>query len=166
MGQLIVIEGLDGSGKGTQAKVLYETLLAQGREVRKVSFPDYESNSSALIKMYLAGEFGTDPNAVNAYAASSFYGVDRFASYKMDWGSYYEDGGVVLSDRYTTSNAVHQTSKEPEENRQAFWSWLYDFEYQKLGLPRPDLIIYLDVPTDFTERMMRSRESVAGTLLK
>ena len=89
--------------------------------------------------------------------------MDRYASYKMDWGQWYENGGLILSDRYTTSNAVHQASKEPLENRKAFLSWLYDFEYNKLGLPQPDLIIYLDVPTDFTEKLMRGRESATGT---
>lgn len=113
-GKLIVIEGLDGSGKGTQTKLLYEALKEQGKKVRKVSFPNYESDSSALVRMYLAGDFGHDPNDVNAYAASSFYAVDRFAGYKADWGSFYEAGGIILADRYTTSNAVHQCSKLPE----------------------------------------------------
>ena len=157
MGQLIVIEGLDGSGKGTQAKVLYETLLAQGREVRKVSFPDYESNSSALIKMYLAGEFGTDPNAVNAYAASSFFAVDRFASYKKDWGKFYEDGGIIISDRYTTSNAVHQCSKLPEDRWDTFLQWLFDFEYRLMGIPAPDKVIYLQVDPSVSQKLMTGR---------
>ena len=100
---------------------------------------------------------------MNAYAASSFYAVDRYASYKMDWGQWYEEGGLVLSDRYTTSNAVHQASKEPEDKQAAFLHWLYDFEYDKLKLPRPDLTIYLDVPTDFTEKMLRSREASTNT---
>lgn len=113
--------------------------------------------------MYLGGEFGHDPAAVNAYAASTFYAVDRFASYRQDWGEYYEQGGLILSDRYTTSNAVHQTTKEPPEKRQAFLHWLYDFEYDRLGLPRPDLVIYLDVPTDFTEKLLRSREAATHT---
>ena len=157
MGQLIVIEGLDGSGKGTQAKVLYETLLAQGRKVRKVSFPDYESNSSALIKMYLAGEFGTDPNAVNAYAASSFFAVDRFASYKKDWGKFYEDGGIIISDRYTTSNAVHQCSKLPEDHWDTFLQWLFDFEYRLMGIPAPDKVIYLQVDPSVSQKLMTGR---------
>lgn len=157
MGQLIVIEGLDGSGKGTQAKVLYETLLAQGRKVRKVSFPDYESNSSALIKMYLAGEFGTDPNAVNAYAASSFFAVDRFASYKKDWGKFYEDGGIIISDRYTTSNAVHQCSKLPEDRWDTFLQWLFDFEYRLMGIPAPDKVIYLQVDPSVSQKLMTGR---------
>jgi dTMP kinase len=113
--------------------------------------------------MYLGGEFGTDPSDVNAYAASAFYAVDRFASYKQDWGDDYNNGGLILSDRYTTSNAVHQASKEPVERRGDFLKWLYEFEYEKLELPRPDLIIYLDVPTSFTEQMMRRREADTNT---
>jgi dTMP kinase len=113
--------------------------------------------------MYLGGEFGTKPTDVNAYAASAFYAVDRYASYKQDWGKWYEDGGLIVSDRYTTSNAVHQASKEEGEDRDKFLGWLYEFEYDKLGLPRPDLIIYLDVPTDFTEKLLRSREASTNT---
>lgn len=163
MGKLIVIEGTDGSGKSTQFRLLSQHLEANGVAFKHIVFPRYDQESSALIRMYLGGEFGDKPADVNAYAASSFYAVDRFASYKMDWGKFYEDGGVVLSDRYTTSNAVHQTSKEKEENREVFLEWLYDFEYNKLGLPRPDLTIYLDVPTDFTEKLLRHREQDTNT---
>ena len=163
MGKLIVIEGTDGSGKSTQFRLLSQRLEQENVAFKHLVFPRYSEESSALIRMYLGGQFGTNPSDVNAYAASSFYAVDRYASYKMDWGNYYENGGLILSDRYTTSNAVHQTSKEPEDQRQAFLSWLYDFEYNKLGLPQPDLIIYLDVPTDFTEKLMRGRESATGT---
>ena len=116
-GKLIVLEGLDGSGKATQAKLLAAHLKEQGFSVREITFPNYESDSSALVKMYLAGQFGQHPDDVNAYAASSFYAVDRYASYKKDWGSFYENGGIVIADRYTTSNAVHQASKEPPERR-------------------------------------------------
>ena len=113
MGKLIIFEGLDGSGKGTQTKLTADHLRQRGADLRQITFPNYESNSSALVKMYLAGEFGEHPDDVNAYAASSFYAVDRFASYKTDWGEFYREGGLVLSDRYTTSNAVHQCSKLP-----------------------------------------------------
>jgi len=163
MGKLIVIEGTDGSGKSTQFRLMTQRLTNEGRDFRNLVFPRYAEPSSALIRMYLGGEFGTKPSDVNAYAASAFYAVDRFASYKQDWGQWYEDGGLILSDRYTTSNAVHQASKEPEEGRGAFLKWLYEFEYDKLGLPRPDLVIYLDVPTDFTEKLMRHREQDTGT---
>jgi len=158
MGKLIVIEGTDGSGKSTQFKLLTQRLSDEGTVFRKLVFPRYSEPSSALIRMYLGGDFGTDPNAVNSYAASAFYAVDRYASYKQDWGKWYEEGGIVISDRYTTSNAVHQASKEQPENRTKFLQWLYDFEYRMLGLPEPDLTIYLDVTTDQTEKLMRRRE--------
>ena len=163
MGKLIVIEGTDGSGKSTQFKRLTARLEAEQKQFQKLVFPQYSEPSSALIRMYLGGEFGSKPSDVNAYAASAFYAVDRYASFKKVWGQWYEDGGLILSDRYTTSNAVHQASKEPLEQQKAFLQWLYDFEYTKLGLPCPDLIIYLDVPTDFTEAMMRRREADTNT---
>ena len=163
MGKLIVLEGTDGSGKSTQFRLMAERLSQEKVEFRRLVFPRYANESSALIRMYLGGEFGTKPSDVNAYAASAFYAVDRYASYKQDWGKWYEDGGLILSDRYTTSNAVHQASKETGEHRDAFLKWLYEFEYEKLGLPRPDLTIYLDVPTDFTEKLMRHREQDTGT---
>ena len=163
MGKLIVIEGTDGSGKSTQFRLLTERVAREGHEFRKLVFPQYAEESSALIRMYLAGEFGNKPSDVNAYAASAFFAVDRFASYKKVWGEWYENGGLVLSDRYTTSNSVHQASKEPVEKQAEYLAWLYEFEYDRLGLPRPDLVIYLDVPTAYTEQMMRSREAATGT---
>lgn len=163
MGKLIVIEGTDGSGKSTQFKRLTERLERENYKFQKLVFPQYSEPSSALIRMYLGGEFGHSPSDVNAYAASAFYAVDRYASYKKVWGQWYENGGLILSDRYTTSNAVHQASKEPAERQSEFLKWLYEFEYDKMGLPRPDLTIYLDVPTDFTEKMMRSREAATNT---
>ena len=163
MGKLIVIEGTDGSGKSTQFRLLTEDVEKAGYEFRKLVFPQYKEESSALIRMYLGGQFGDKPSEVNAYAASAFYAVDRYASYKKVWGDWYENGGLVLSDRYTTSNAVHQASKEPEERQGEFLGWLYEFEYDRLGLPRPDLTIYLDVPTEYTEMLMRSREAATGT---
>ena len=163
MGKLIVIEGTDGSGKSTQFRKLTERLEQEGQAFKTLVFPRYKEPSSALIRMYLGGDFGTHPSDVNAYAASSFYAVDRYASYKQDWGKWYEEGGLIVSDRYTTSNAVHQTSKEPLEKQGDFLKWLYEFEYDKLGLPCPDLIIYLDVPTSFTEKLMRHREQETNT---
>ena len=163
MGKLIVLEGTDGSGKSTQFRLLSQWLETSKKSFKHIVFPRYDQESSALIRMYLNGQFGTKPSDVNGYAASAFYAVDRYASYKQDWGKWYEDGGLILSDRYTTSNAVHQASKEPEEKRAEFLRWLYEFEYDKLQLPRPDLVIYLDVPTEFTEKMMRSREASTGT---
>ena len=156
-GKLIVIEGLDGSGKATQAKLLCEALEAQGHKVKKVSFPDYDSNSSALIKMYLAGEFGTDPKAVNAYAASTFYAVDRYASFKKGWESFYNEGGIVVADRYTTSNAVHQCSKLPEDQWDSYLQWLFDFEYRLVGIPTPDTVVYLRVDPTVSQKLMTGR---------
>ena len=163
MGKLIVIEGTDGSGKSTQFRLMSEHLEKDGVAFKHIVFPRYSEESSALIRMYLGGQFGDKPSDVNAYAASSFYAVDRYASYKMDWGKWYEEGGLVISDRYTTSNAVHQASKETGANREKYLKWLYEFEYDKLELPRPDLTIYLDVPTDFTEKMLRCREAATNT---
>ena len=163
MGKLIVIEGTDGSGKSTQFRMMSQRLEKEGVSFKHIVFPRYDQESSALIRMYLGGAFGTNPTDVNAYAASAFYAVDRFASYKQDWGKWYEEGGLVLSDRYTTSNAVHQASKETGLARQAYLKWLYDFEYDKLGLPRPDLTIYLDVPTDYTDKLLRHREQDTNT---
>lgn len=156
-GKLIVIEGLDGSGKATQANKLYEALTAQGKQVRKVSFPDYASDSSAPIRMYLAGEFGKDPNSVNAYAASTFFAVDRYASFKKNWADFYERGGIVIADRYTTSNAVHQCSKLPKEQWDSYLSWLFDFEYRLMGIPAPDRVIYLQVDPTVSQKLMTGR---------
>ena len=156
--KLIVIEGLDGSGKATQAKRLTEALVEKGIPVREVSFPDYGSDSSALVRMYLSGQFGTDPQDVNAYAASSFFAVDRFASYKKDWHRDYARG-VVIADRYTTSNAVHQCSKLPKEQWEDFLNWLFDFEYKKLGIPAPDRVIYLNVDPAVSQALMTARYS-------
>ena len=156
-GQLIVIEGLDGSGKATQAGLLLEALGRQGKPVRKVSFPNYASDSSAPIRMYLAGEFGKDPNSVNAYAASTFFAVDRYASFKKDWAEFYENGGIVIADRYTTSNAVHQCSKLPWEQWDGYLAWLFDFEYRLMGIPAPDRVIYLQVDPAVSQKLMTGR---------
>lgn len=157
MGKLIIFEGLDGSGKGTQAQLLTEALSAQGKMLRKINFPNYASDSSALVKMYLAGQFGQKPDDVNAYAASSFYAVDRYAGYKADWGPFYHQGGLLIADRYTTSNAVHQCAKRPREEWDSFLQWLFDYEYNKLGLPAPDAVIYLAVDPDVSQQLMTGR---------
>ena len=143
MGKVIVIEGSDGSGKATQTKLLYEALVAQGKKVKMVSYPCYESDSSALVKMYLEGEFGADPAAVNPYVASAFFAVDRFASYLKEWKEFYESGEdhIVICDRYVTSNMLHQTAKlNFLEEKLAFLDWEYDFEFVKGGLPVPEKI--------------------------
>ena len=156
-GRLIVIEGLDGSGKATQAKLLAETLQKQGLPVRSVTFPDYESDSSALVKMYLRGEMGSHPDDVNAYAASTFYAVDRYASYKKDWHEFYMGGGIVIADRYTTSNMVHQCSKLPRSQWDGYLDWLVPFEYEKIGIPAPDEVIYLQVDPAVSQKLMTGR---------
>ena len=163
MGKLIVIEGTDGVGKCTQFSLLRERLEAEGRAFRTIVFPQYAEESSALIRMYLGGEFGTDPGDVNAYAASMFYAVDRYASFKKIWGEYYRAGGVMLCDRYTTSNAVHQASKVPPAQRMKYYQWLYETEFDLMGLPKPDLVLYLDAPIALTEAQMRSREAETNT---
>lgn len=157
MGKLIVIEGLDGSGKHTQAVRLFEYLQGRGEQVRLVSFPDYESQSSALVKMYLAGNFGKNADSVNPYAASTFYAVDRFASYRTKWGDFYGNGGIIIADRYTTSNAVHQCAKLPPEQWDGFIEWLTEFEYTYIGIPEPDMVIYLRTDTGVSQRLMSGR---------
>ena len=156
-GKLIVIEGLDGSGKATQAQKLFEKLKEQEKQVIKVSFPDYNSNSSALVKMYLNGEFGSDPNQVNPYAASSFYAVDRFASYTKNWKKFYLNGGTVIADRYTTSNAIHQCAKLPEEHWNDFINWLFHYEYELLGIPEPYRTLYLRVDPEISQKLITKR---------
>jgi len=162
-GKLIVFEGTDGSGKSTQFKALCDRLTGQGTTYEKLVFPQYKEPSSALIRMYLAGEFGSHPGDVNPYAASAFYAVDRYASMKKVWGNYYKDGGLILADRYTTSNAVHQSAKLPESEREDFCRWLDEFEHDRLELPRADLVLYLDMPTDFAVKLLRSREQATNT---
>lgn len=162
-GKLIVFEGTDGSGKATQSRLLFERLQKEGVSCRKLDFPRYGKPSAAPIEQYLHGAFGTHPGDVNAYAASTFFAVDRYASYKEDWGTYFEAGGLIVTDRYTTSNAVHQASKLPEGERQAYLKWLFDFEYNLLGLPAPSLVFYLDVPTEVSEKLLREREKKTNT---
>ena len=157
MGKLIVIEGLDGCGKSTQLELLPKALKERGIKCKSVSFPQYESDSSALVKMYLSGRFGNKPGDVNAYAASVFYTVDRYASYKENWGEFYQNGGTVVSGRYTTSNAIHQTSKLPREEWEDFLNWLYDFEYNKIGIPKPDKVIFLDMPVEVSQKLLSNR---------
>ena len=157
-GKLIIIEAGDGSGKATQTKLLYDRLKAEGHAVHRVSFPDYDSDSSALVRMYLAGDFGTRADDVGAYAASAFFAVDRYASYRMKWKSDYDAGGIILADRYTTSNMVHQAVKLADAaERDAFLDWLWDFEFVKLGLPAPDKVIFLDMAPDVADRLIAAR---------
>lgn len=162
-GKLIVFEGTDGSGKATQAKLLCETLAQRGIAYREIDFPRYGNPFAEPANLYLHGALGNRPGDVNAYAASVLYAVDRFASYKEDWGGFYEEGGIVVANRYTTSNAVHQACKLPEDQWEGFFRWLFDFECSKLGLPLPDLVVYLDMPTDRAVHLLRSREAATHT---
>lgn len=156
-GKLIVLDGLDGSGKSTQFDLLIEHFQEQNRAVVPISFPDYNEPSSALVKMYLAGEFGSDADSVNAYAASSFYAVDRYASYKKFWQGAYESGSMILAARYATSNAIHQMSKLPKEEWDGYLVWLEEYEYDRLKLPKPDLVIFLDMPPSLSQKLLSSR---------
>lgn len=158
-GKLIIIDsGTDGSGKATQTQKLYERLLSEGKDVRKITFPDYDSPACMPVKMYLGGEFGTDPSDVNAYVASTFYAIDRFASFKTYWGEFYKKGGIILSDRYVSSNMVHQAVKmDDDKEREQYLNWLYDLEYIKYGLPIPDCVIFLDMPPSISEKLMEDR---------
>jgi dTMP kinase len=159
-GKLIVVEGSDASGKATQTLKLFERLLKEGYNVKKISFPNYSSPSSALVKMYLNGEFGSRPGDVNPYAASTFYAADRFASYKKELEGFYKGGGIVVADRYTTSNMVHQASKiEDEKEKYIFLDWLWDFEFRIFGLPVPDAVVFLDVPPEISRALMKEREN-------
>lgn len=162
-GKLIVFEGTDGSGKATQTRLLCRYLEEAGVPYREIDFPRYGKPSAAMVQEYLDGNLGKRPGDVNAYAASMFYAMDRYASYKQDWGGFYEAGGLIVADRYTTSNAVHQASKLPEAERKPYLDWLFDLEYRLLGLPRPDMVLYLDMPTEITEQMLRRREAATGT---
>lgn len=156
-GKLIAIEGLDGSGKETQTKLLCEALSSRKIVFQKISFPDYESPSSSLVKMYLNGDFGNQPGDVNAYAASSFYAVDRFASYRRYWKKAYDRGDLIIADRYTTSNLVFQLPKVEKEKWGEFLKWLEDYEYEKLGLPKPNLTFYLEMPEEVSEQLLNER---------
>jgi dTMP kinase len=157
-GKVIVIEGCDGSGKATQTQKLYERLVKEKYNVIKVEYPNYESQSSALVKMYLGGEFGTKPEDVNPYVASTFYAVDRFASYKTNWKEFYENGGIIIADRYTTANMIHQASKINNlEERKRFLEWLWEFEFKTFELPVPSCVIFLDMPPEYSRKLMQER---------
>lgn len=156
-GKLIVIEGLDGSGKATQCALVRDMLVQEGISVQTLTFPDYDSESSALVRMYLSGEFGEHPDDVGCYAASAFYAVDRCACFLSGRAAQFEAGSLLLCDRYTTSNAVYQASKLPRGRWDEYINWLFDFEYEKLCIPRPDMVVYLDVPPEVSESLMSAR---------
>lgn len=156
-GKLIVIEGLDGSGKSTQKELLEKRFAKEGVNFTYIKLPNYDDDACILVKQYLAGRFGDKPEDVNAYAASSFYAIDRFVSYHCYWKNDYLNGGIILADRYTTSNAYHQLTKTPKEEWDSFLFWLEDYEYSKLGIPKPDAVIYLDMPVEVSQKLMSDR---------
>lgn len=161
-GKLIVFEGIDGSGKSTQFDLMCKRLENHGVDFRRLIFPQYNQPSSALIRMYLEGQFGKNPTDVNAYASSAFYAVDRYASFVKVWRDYYLSGGMILADRYTTSNAIHQGAKLPDDEQENFFRWLEQFEYEKMGLPVPDSVVYMDVTLESADENLRSREAKKG----
>lgn len=159
-GKLIVIEGLDSSGKETQSRMLEDHFLKNGVNCRRIEFPNYKSESSSLVKMYLRGDFGSNASDVNPYAASSFYAADRYASYKTEFEDFYKSGGLVIADRYTTSNMIHQASKL-KDGKDEFIEWIMHYEYELLELPRPDKVIFLNMPADIAVKLMQNRMNKA-----
>ena len=160
MGKIFVIDGTDGSGKQTQFMKLQERLTKENIEYKTVSFPNYESPSSSLVKMYLSGEFGTDAKKISPYIASTFYAADRFATFKKDYEEYYNNGGIILADRYTTANMVHQAGKiHDEEERKKFLNWLWDYEFNLYGLPIPEKVFFLKMPPEKSLELIKNREN-------
>lgn len=157
MAKLIIIEGLDGSGKSTQTALIEKYLESSGISFRKIKLPDYNSPSSTLVKMYLDGKFGKSADDVNAYAAGAFYAVDRYASYMLNWKKDYDNKSVILADRYATSNSIYQMEKISRDNWDEYLEWSADFEYNRIGIPKPDLVIYLDMPVEISQSLMTSR---------
>ena len=157
MGKMIVIDGLDGSGKATQAEILKNYLSSRGCNTYTLDLPFYSDASSTLVKMYLSGELGDNPSDVNAYAASTFYAADRYASFKKYWEKEYLSDKIIVANRYTTSNACHQMTKLPKEEWDEYLDWLFEFEYDKLSIPKPDGVIFLDMPTDISQKLLLKR---------
>ncbi len=155
-GKIIVLEGLDGSGKSTQLELAYNHLIERGVNCRMVSFPNYEDLTGQLVERYLKGEIPCDGNS-GAYSASSMYAIDRYVSYVTDWKNFYDGGGIILSGRYTTSNAIYQLTKVSAEERESFLNWLFDYEYNKLGLPKPDVVLFLDMPVEVSQKLLDKR---------
>ncbi len=163
MGKLIVIDGVDASGKETQTRLLLERLESKGKKVKMVSFPAYDNPSSTLVRMYLNGDFGKNPSDVNAYATSTLFAVDRFATYRTAWGKDYRGGTIILADRYVSSNLIHQAGKiDDAAEKNKFLTWLDDLEYNIYGLPRPDKTLFLDMPPRYGARLMRGRLNKAN----
>jgi dTMP kinase len=163
MGRLVVFEGIDGSGKSTQFKLMCNRLNDENIEYKRIFFPRYKEPSSTLIRMYLAGDFGNEPDSVNAYAASSFFAVDRYASFIQDWRDYYNSGGLIITDRYTTSNALHQGAKMSSSTRENFFNWLYDYEFNLIELPKPETVVFIDVDVELAAERLNSRQKETNT---
>ena len=160
MGKLFVIDGTDGSGKQTQFQKLQESLTKDGIDYKVVSFPNYDSPSSSLVKMYLSGEFGENAKEISPYIASTFYAADRYATFQKGYKKYYEDGGIILADRYTTGNMIHQAGKiKDEEEREKFLNWLWDFEFNLYGLPVPSEVFFLNMPIENAVDLIKNREN-------
>ena len=160
MGKLFVIDGTDGSGKQTQFEKLSKRLEAEGIEFKVVSFPNYQHESSSLVKMYLRGEFGQNAQEVSPYIASTFYAADRYATFQTGYKEFYENGGIILADRYTTANMVHQAGKiKDTAEREKFLDWLWDFEFNLYGLPVPTKSFFLNMPTEYAIKLMENREN-------
>ncbi|CEN25891.1 thymidylate kinase [[Clostridium] sordellii] len=159
-GKLIIIEsGSDASGKATQTKKLFNRLEQDGYKVKKVEYPNYKSESSALVKMYLNGDFGKNAEDVDPYVASTFFAADRYASFKTEWEAFYNNGGIIIADRYTTSNMVHQASKMDENERDKFINWLFDYEFNLYKIPEPDCVVFLNVPIEYSKKLMENRKN-------
>ncbi len=160
MGKLFVIDGTDGSGKQTQFEKLKERLTKEEIEYKVVSFPNYDSPSSSLVKMYLSGEFGKKAKQVSPYIASTFYAADRYATFQTQYKEYYQNGGIILADRYTTANMVHQAGKiENKEERKKFLDWLWNFEFKLYGLPIPTEVFFLNMPVEKSLELIKNREN-------
>ena len=160
MGKLFVIDGTDGSGKQTQFKILQERFNEENIKYRVVSFPNYESQSSAVAKMYLSGEFGEDAKSVSPYIASTFFAIDRYVTFKKYFEDYYNEGGIILADRYTTANMVHQAGKiQDKSERDKFLKWLCDFEFNLYGLPKPTEVFFLNMPPEYSMKLIESRDN-------
>lgn len=157
-GIIISIEGTDGAGKHTQQQLLMESLISEGYKVTNQAFPNYESDSSKPVKMYLSGEFGNNANSLDAYQASVLFAVDRLCTYKKSLESHYNDGEILLFDRYVQSNFIHQCSKiDDPEKKLEFIKWEENLEYDTLSLPRPDLTFFIEMPIEKSLELAKAR---------
>ena len=157
MGLFIDLEGLDGCGKTTQTELLCKRFEKENIKYKKIKLPDYESDSSILVRKYLNGDFGKNANDVNAFAASVLFAADRFASYTEKWKDDYLNGTLIFSDRYTPANALYQMTKLNPEEWDEYLEWLFDFEYNKIGIPEPTMVVFLDMPVEVSQKLMTSR---------